>query len=174
MGSLLPPQYELFKSRITSTTSKYWAVVHIFSMDPNQDPTEVCFNGKSMPTLKMAIEVAAYEAVTRLRFAVPYANERGYCYCASRAAPRGATSFPGTLAERDPMLIWLVQYVIAQERSTQRLMDFLQALVVQNPQTAIGESLRLDPAGHILRVLQPFAPQDEGDIPLREIFSHDR
>lgn len=125
MGSLLPPQYELFKSRITSTTSKYWAVVHIFAVDPNQDPTEVCFSEKSMPTLEMAIEVVAYVAITRLRFVVPYASERGYYYSPSHVAPGGAASFRGTRAERDPVLIRLVQYVIAQERLTQHVMEFL-------------------------------------------------
>ena len=74
MSATRPPQYELLKSRITPSTSKYWAVVHIPPAYPNQDPTEVSFVGKSMPTPHMAIEAAAYEALTRLRFAVPYAS----------------------------------------------------------------------------------------------------
>ena len=61
-----------------------------------------------MPTLEMAIEVAAYEAVTRLRYAVPYASERGYCYFPSREVLGGAASFPGTHSERDHVLIRLV------------------------------------------------------------------
>ena len=48
MGSTQPPQYELFKSRITFSTSEYWAAVHIPPVDSNQDPTEVSFVGKSM------------------------------------------------------------------------------------------------------------------------------
>ena len=71
MSAIHPPQYELLKSRITPSTSKYWAVVHIPPANPNQDPTEVSFVGKSMPTPHMAIEAAAYEALTHLRFAVP-------------------------------------------------------------------------------------------------------
>ena len=56
MSAIHPPQYELLKSRITPSTSKYWAVVHIPPAYPNQDPTEVSFVGKSMPTPHMAIE----------------------------------------------------------------------------------------------------------------------
>ena len=75
LGSSHPPQYELFKMRITLDSSKYWAVVHIPREDLNQGPPYVVFVGRSMPTSGMAIEVAAYEAVTRLRFIVPAASE---------------------------------------------------------------------------------------------------
>ena len=101
MGSTQPPQYELFKSRITPSTSEYWAAVHIPPVDPNQDPIEVSFVGKSMPTPHLAIEAAAKEAIARLRSAVPYARERGYYYFPSRAAPGEVTSFPGGRIERD-------------------------------------------------------------------------
>ena len=66
MSATHPPQYELLKSRITFSTSEYWAAVHIPPIDRNQDPTEVSFMGKSMPTPHMAVEAAAYEALTRL------------------------------------------------------------------------------------------------------------
>ena len=128
MGSTQPPQYELFKSRITPSTSEYWAAVHIPPVDSNQDPTEVSFVGKSMPTPHLAIEVVAKEAIARLRSAVPYARERGYYYFPSHASPRGVTSFPGGRIERDPVLANLVQYVIAKERLTQRVMGYLQSL----------------------------------------------
>ena len=131
-------------------------------MDPNQDPTGVCFSGKSMPTLKMAVKFAAYEAITHLRFAVPYCSDRGYCHFPSRVVPGGAASFPGTRAERDPMLLRLVQYVIAQERLTQQMIDFLLTLAVQNCQIAICEPLRIDPARRVMRVLQPLTPEDKG------------
>src|SRR6187401_2396437 len=87
MSATRPPQSELLKSRITPSTSKYWAVVRIPPANPNQDPTEGSFVRKSMPTPQMAIEADAYEALTRLRFAVPYARERGNYYFPSRAAP---------------------------------------------------------------------------------------
>src|SRR3954464_5544286 len=64
-------------------------------VNSDQDPTEVSFVGKSMPTPLMAIEAVAYAALARLRFAVPYASEWGYYYFPSRAAPEGVTSFSG-------------------------------------------------------------------------------
>ena len=50
MGSTQPPLYELLKSRITASISKYWVVVHIPPVNSNQDPTEVSFLGKTMTT----------------------------------------------------------------------------------------------------------------------------
>ena len=100
--------------------------------------------GKSMPTPHMAIEAAAYEALARLRFAVPYASERGYYYFPSRAAPGEVTPFPGGWIERDPVLANLIQYIIAQEHLNQRVMDYLQNLTDLNPQIAIGRPLRPD------------------------------
>ena len=86
-----------------------------------------------MPTPHMAIEAAAYEAIARLRFAVPYASERGYYYFPSHAAPREVAYFPGGRIERDLVLANLAQYVIAQERLTQRVLGYLQSLADLNP-----------------------------------------
>ena len=114
MSATHPPQYDLLKSRITPSTSKYWEVVHVPPANPNQDPTEASFVGKSMPPPHMAIEAAAYEALTRLRFVVPYASERGYYYFPSHAAPGEVASFPNGRIERDPVLANLAQYVIVK------------------------------------------------------------
>ena len=150
MSSTHPPQYELLKTRISPVTSKYWGVVHIPPVSPDHDPTEVSFVGRSMPTPQMAIEAAAYEAITRLHFAVPYASERGYIYFPSRAAPGEVASFPGGRIERDPVLANLAQYVIAQEHLTQRVMSYLQRLADLNPQIAIGRPLRPDQERRVL------------------------
>lgn len=94
-----------------------------------------------MRTSEMAIEIAAYEVITRLRFAVPRSSERGYHYYTSRAAPREEASFPYGQSERDPMLANLVQYVITQEHLAQQVMDFLQTLAILNPQIVIDRPL---------------------------------
>jgi hypothetical protein len=173
MGSTHPPQYELLKSRITPSTSKYWAVVHIPPVNSNYDPTEVSFVGKSMPTPQMAVEAAAYEALARLRFAVPYASERGYYYFPSRAAPGEVASFPGGRFERDLVLANLAQYVIAQERLTQRVMGYLQSLADLNPQIAIGRPLRPSQERRVLRLVNPLPPIEEECAPVPETFSQD-
>ena len=170
MGSTQPPQYELLKTRITPVTSKYWGVVHIPPVNPDHDPTEVSFVGRSMPTPQMAIEAAAYEAITRLRFAVPYTSERGYIYFPSRAAPGEAASFPSGRIERDPVLVNLVQYVIAQERMIQRVMCYLQRLADLNPQVAIGRPLRPDLERRVLRLVHSLPLIEEGCAPVQEVF----
>ena len=173
MGSTQPPQYELFKSRITFSTLEYWAAVHIPPVDSNQDPTEVSFVGESMPTPHLAIEAAAKEAIVRLRSAVPYAREQGYYYFPSRAAPGGVTSFPDGRIERDPVLANLIQYIIAQEHLNQRVMDYLQSLADLNPQIAIDRPLRPDPERRIHRLVNPLPSIEEECIPLPETFYRD-
>ena len=83
------------------------------------------------------------------------------------------TSFPGGRIERDPVLANLVQYVIAQERLTQRVMGYLQSLVDLNPQIAIGRSLRPDQERRIHRLVNPLSPIEEECIPVPETFSRD-
>ena len=129
--------------------------------------------GKSMPTPHMAIEAAAYEALTRLQFAVPYASERGYYYFPSHAAPGEVASFPNGRIERDPVLANLAQYVIAQERLTQRVMGYLQSLADLNPQIAIGRPLRPNQERHIHRLVNPLPSIEEECAPIPETFSQD-
>ena len=114
-----------------------------------------------MPTSGMAIEAATYEAITRLRFAVPAASKRRYCYFPSRAAPGANATFRCERIERDPALANLIQYVMAQEHLTQQLMDYLSYLAFLNPQIAIGGPLLPTLEGHILRLLPPLSPEEE-------------
>ena len=78
-----------------------------------------------MPTSCMAIEAAAYEAVTRLRFVVPCASEREYCYFPSHAAFGAEATFRCERIESDTALAYLIQYVMTQERFTQQLMEYI-------------------------------------------------
>mgnify|MGYP005837616711 CR=1 FL=1 len=129
--------------------------------------------GKSMPTPQMAIEAATYEALARLRFAVPYASERGYYYFPSRAAPREVASFPGGRIERDPVRANLAQYVIAQEHLTQPVMGYLQTLADLNPQIAIGRPLKPDQERRVHRLVNLLPPIEEECAPVPETFSQD-
>jgi hypothetical protein len=158
LGSTHPPQYELFKSRITPGLSKYWADVHIPPADLNQGPPYVIFIGRSMPTSDMAIESAAYEAITRLRFTVPCASAREYCYFPSRAAFGAEATFRCECEESDPAQVYLIQYVMAQERFTQQLLEYLHYLAVLNPRIAIGGPPLPTQEGHVLRLLPPLPP----------------
>ena len=111
-----------------------------------------------MPTSGMAIESAAYEAITCLRSMVPRASEREYCYFPSRAAFGAEATFRCERIERDPALANLIQYVMAQEHLTQQLMDYLHYLAVLNPQIAIGGPPLPTQEGRILCLLPPLPP----------------
>ena len=176
LGSTHPPLYELFKSRITPDLSKYWTAVHIPPADLNQGPPYVIFIGRSMPTPGMAIESAAYEAVTRLRFAVPCASTREYCYFPSRAAFGAEATFRCGRAESDPALVYLIQYVMAQERFTQQILEYLHYLAVLNPRIAIGGPPLPTQEGHVLRLLPPLpslTPEEERCVPIPGSFPFD-
>ena len=121
----------------------------------------------------MAIEAAAYEALARLRFAIPYASERGYYYFPSRAAPGEVASFPGGRIEIDPVLANLAQYVIAQEHLTQRVMGYLQSLADLNPRIAIGEPLRPERGRRVFRLVNLLPPIEEECAPVPETFPQD-
>ena len=101
------------------------------------------------------------------------ASERGYYYFPSCAAHGEAASFPGGRIERDPVLANLTQYVIAQERLTQRIMGYLQSLADLNPRIAIGRPLRPGQEKHIHRLVNPLRPIEEECAPARETFSQD-
>lgn len=100
-----------------------------------------------------------------------YASERGYYYFPSRAAPGEAASFPGGRIERDPILANLAQYVIAQERLTQRVMGYLQSLADLNPQIAIGKPLRPDQERRFHRLVNPLPPTEEECAPVPDVSS---
>src|SRR3954462_12099755 len=67
----------------------------------------------------------------------------------------------------------LVQYVIAQERFTQRVMGYLQSLADLNPQIAIGRSLRPGQERRIHRLVKPLPPIEEECVSVPEMFSQD-
>ena len=67
----------------------------------------------------------------------------------------------------------LVQYVIAQERLTQRVMGYLQSLADLNPRIAIGRPLRPDQERRIHRLVNPLPPIEEECAPVPEAFSQD-
>ena len=61
-----------------------------------------------MPSSDMAIEAASYEAVTRIQFTVPTANERKYYYFPSRATSGAEAMFCCKRIERDPAFTNLI------------------------------------------------------------------
>ena len=126
-----------------------------------------------MPTTGMAIEAAAYEAITRLRFVVPTASERKYCYFPSRAAPGVEATFPCGRIERNLALANLIQYVMAQEHFTQQLMGYLHYLAVLNPRIAIGGPPLPTQEGRVLRLLSPLPPEEGECAPVPRTFSQD-
>jgi hypothetical protein len=124
----------------------------------------------------MAIESAAYEAVTRLRFAVPCASGREYCYFLSRTTFGAEATFRCESIESDPALVYLTQYVMAQEHFTQQILEYLHYLAILNPRIAIGRPPLPDQEGHVLRLLPqlpPLPPEEEECAPAPGTLPHD-
>ena len=129
-----------------------------------------------MPTLDMAIESAAYKAITRLRSMVPCASGREYCYFPNRAAFRAEATFCCGCNESDPALVYLIQYVMAQEHFTQQLLEYLHYLAVLNPRIAIGGPPLPTQEGRVLCLLPPLPPlppKEEECVPAPETLPQD-
>jgi hypothetical protein len=124
----------------------------------------------------MAIESAAYEAITHLRFVVPCASGREYCYFPSRATFGAEATFRCEREENDLALVYLIQCVMAQERFTQQLLEYLHYLAVLNPRIAIGGPPLPTQEGRVLRLLPPLPPlppEEEECAPASGTFPQD-
>ena len=71
------------------------------------------FQGKPMPTTALAVQTAAAETITRLRFQFPQVAEmREFRYFPSSSKAGG--EFSSAVKEADPALARLVQFIDAQ------------------------------------------------------------
>ena len=79
-----------------------------------------------MPTLGLAIQVAAWECLVRLRSSEPLlAETREFCYLPARSQPRGEMVQADVSKEPDPALINQVAYAIAMTNLNNLLMEEL-------------------------------------------------
>jgi hypothetical protein len=124
LGSTQRPKYEVYEERTSATLREYWATVHIYLNSEARDAL-FHFTGRSAPTTSMAIQLAAWEAIARLRHQLRRMNRRPFHFYPSRAALDGDTSFVATHHEEDLAVVHLTRYLAAQHDLFVQALDSL-------------------------------------------------
>src|SRR3954462_3234888 len=112
LGCVVNPDYQVFQSEPVPRLCRYSAKV-LIHLGPDKIGEPVVFVGKPMPTAALAIQTAAAEAVSRLRFQFPQIREmREFRYFPNVSS--FGCELPDTTKEADPAIVRLVQFSTAQ------------------------------------------------------------
>ena len=125
LGNPARPRYVVFETSLSPAGSEFQVEVHIGSCQLGISPTYL-IQGKSMPTLDLALQVAAWEGLVRLRYSEPaMALSRAFHFLP--AIPQHvAETFQASMGqEADPAVITLVTYGAAMTRFSHTLMEEL-------------------------------------------------
>jgi hypothetical protein len=122
MGSPSRPEYTVYPDRISDTRTMYQASVYIRGghVVPHRNYR---FVGRVMPTERHAIQMAAREAIARLRDILPVMQTRPYHYLPCHVPYTSHYAFSCTAGERDEAIEPLVQYIMALESVFTSLVD---------------------------------------------------
>ena len=105
LGSSVRPVYVVFWSSLMSVGDEFRADVRI-SPCPRGTNQPYLIQGGRMPTLGLAIQVAAWECLVRLRSSEPLlAETREFYYLPARPQPREEMAQADVSKEPDPALI---------------------------------------------------------------------
>lgn len=116
------PEYTLFPDRITDTLTMYQASVHIWG-GSTVSYRNYHFVGRRMHSQRHAVQMAAREAIARLRDILPVMRTRPYHYLPCHVPYTHHYAFSCTTGERDEAIEPLVQYVMALESVFTALVD---------------------------------------------------
>ena len=124
LGATQRPEYEVYEEPLSDALHEYWAEVHIYL---NREARDALFHisGRRMPTPRLAIKMAAWEAISRLRHQLHRMNRRAFRFHPSRATLEGDTFFANTSQEEDVAVIHLANYVAAQHDLLGQVVDSL-------------------------------------------------
>ena len=123
LGSPVRPRYVVFESPISFARSEFRADVHIRPclLGTNQP---YLIQGRSMPTVEMAIQFAAWESLVRLRCLEPIVVEsRAFHFFPSRPRQSAKTIGTSVRGETDPAVCNLVAYGAAMTMFSESLLN---------------------------------------------------
>ena len=109
----LTSRYTLYRAQITPTQWKYWADVRLLDLSPD-DTRLSLFHGQSMATPALAYQMAAWEAVARIRFLYVPVDCRAPAFFPMRSYPGGITRFSGDAPRQDPAIAPMLHFTAAQ------------------------------------------------------------
>ena len=108
------PKYTLFQQRATPTQKEYWADIHLIGLAPD-DARPCFFQGRSMATPALAYQMAAWEAIPRIRHShVPAVGCPALTFFPSRHPTHSTPKFDLAKQERDPAITPLMYLLAAQ------------------------------------------------------------
>jgi hypothetical protein len=122
MRSPSRPEYTIFPNRITDTLTMYQASVYIRGGSALSF-RNYRFMGRVMPSERHAVQMAAREAIARLRDILPVMHTRPYHYLPCHVPYTSHYTFSCTAGERDEAIEPLVQYTMALESVFTTLVD---------------------------------------------------
>ena len=122
LGSLGRPEYVIYPDKISETLTMYQASVYIRG-GVSVSFRNYRFMGRAMPTERHAIQMAAREAIARLRDILPVMQTRPYHYLPCHVPYTSHYAFSCTTGERDLAIEPLVQYIMALESAFTSLVD---------------------------------------------------
>lgn len=113
IGSLSCLEYTIYQDRITDTLTMYQASVQI--QGGRGESRNLRFVGRAMPTERHAVQMAAREAIARLRDTLSVMQTRPYHYLPCHVPYTSHYAFACTMGEREEAIEPLVQYIMALE-----------------------------------------------------------
>jgi hypothetical protein len=112
LGRSTPPVYLVFQMEPVPHLCRFYAKVHI-NPGPAADGKPMNFRGKPMPTPALAVQIAAAEAITRLRYQFPQVAEMQEFRYFPSSSDAGC-DFSSAVGDADPAIARLVQFIAAQ------------------------------------------------------------
>ena len=125
IGPSTRPEFTLYQHKISDNVSMHQAAVQF--KRGRSASRHFCFVGRAMPTERHAMQMAAREAIARLRDILPTMKTRRYRYLPCHVPYTSHYAFACHRGERDEAIEMVVEYLKALEESFDNLVDDLVA-----------------------------------------------
>ena len=125
MGPSVHPVFKLYSHKINDSLTMHQAAVQF--KGGHAESRHFRFVGRAMPTERHAMQMAAREAIARLRDILPTMKTRRYRYLPCHVPYTSHYAFACHRGERDEAIEMVVEYLKALEESFDNLVDDLVA-----------------------------------------------
>ena len=141
IGPSTRPEFTLYEHKISDSVSMHQAVVQF--KGGRSELRRFRFVGRAMPTERHAMQMAAREAIARLRDALPSMKARRYRYLPCHVPYTCHYAFACTRGERDDAIEMLVEYLKALEAAFDNLVDDFVAARMDSVQGCVANRREL-------------------------------
>ena len=121
IGPTTRPEFTLYQHKISDSVSMHQAAIQF--KGGHSEARHFRFVGRAMPTERHAMQMAAREAIARLRDVLPAMKTRRYRYLPCHVPYTCHYAFACARGERDEAIEMLVEYLKALEAAFDNLVD---------------------------------------------------